>query len=242
MPIDANEKPRVPKQIKKIIENRQKGFEEKKKKKIRNFNKEANLRTKFKHDNWDAEDPDVKKDEKDEILLAHPFVKHETRVHHHLKTRSFAPNAKSEKPNTLVPAIEMPHGGQSYNPSVEEHQEILWKAAMIEIEKEKQAKKLERSLSGMFTTADKAPTYRDYLEEMTQGIPELGGKVEESDEGEDNAEDEAEEAGFSKETKPKTKQQRRKERLRKEKQSLKLKAKKQFCHELPLAFLIIVKK
>ncbi len=40
---------------------------------------------------------------------------------------------------------------------------------------------------------------------MTQGIPELGGKVEESDEGEDNAEDEAEEAGFSKETKPKTK-------------------------------------
>ena len=35
---------------------------------------------------------------------------------------------------------------------------------MIEIEKEKQAKKLERSLSGMFTTADKAPTYRDYLE------------------------------------------------------------------------------
>ncbi len=39
-------------------------------------------------------DPDVKKNEKDEILLAHPFVKHETRVHHHLKTRSFAPNAK----------------------------------------------------------------------------------------------------------------------------------------------------
>ncbi len=44
-----------------------------------------------------------------------------------------------------------------------------------------------------------------HLQEMTQGIPELGGKVEESDEGEDNAEDEAEEAGFSKETKPKTK-------------------------------------
>ncbi len=40
----------------------------------------------------------------------------------------------------------------------------LVQAAMIEIEKEKQAKKLERSLSGMFTTADKAPTYRDYLE------------------------------------------------------------------------------
>merc|ERR1719457_136868 len=108
---------------------------------------------------------------------------------------------------------------------------------MIEIEKEKQAKKLERSLSGMFTTADKAPTYRDYLEEMTQGIPELGGKVEESDEGEDNAEDEAEEAGFSKETKPKTKQQRRKERLRKEKESLKLKAKKQRI-ELNNVFLV----
>ena len=34
---------------------RPKGLEEKKKKKIRNFNKEANLRTKFKHDIWDAE-------------------------------------------------------------------------------------------------------------------------------------------------------------------------------------------
>ena len=35
---------------------------------------------------------------------------------------------------------------------------------MIEIEKEKKAKKLERQLTGMFPTEDKAPTYREYLE------------------------------------------------------------------------------
>ena len=32
-----------------------------------------------------------------------------------------------QKNKTLVPAVELPHAGQSYNPSVEEHQEILWK-------------------------------------------------------------------------------------------------------------------
>jgi len=164
----------------------------------------------------------VKKNKVDELLLNDQWVKHNTKVHTDIHTRKHRPKVDMKKNKTLVPPVELPHSGQSYNPSVEEHQEILWKAAMIEIEKERKANKLERQLTGMFPTADKAQTYKDYLEEMAQGIPELGGKVEESDDDESEGEDE----GYTKEgTKLKTKKQRRKERLRRKEEYLRQKAK-----------------
>jgi nucleolar protein 53 len=209
-------------QIDKIRKSRQKAMDEKKKRE--NIDEDSYLRTKFAHDLWDDQDPDVKKNEVDELLLNDQWVKPNTKVYIDINTRKHVPKVNMQKNKTLVPAVELPHSGQSYNPSVEEHQEILWKAAMIEIEKERKAKKLERVLTGMFPTEGKAPTYKEYLEEMAQGIPELGGKVEESDD-DDDAEGE-DEAGFTKEgTKLKTRQKRRREMLRKREEYLRKKAK-----------------
>merc|ERR1739845_342317 len=38
---------------------------------------------------------------------------------------------------TKLEAVEVPASGASYNPSLEQHQELLWKAAMVEIDTEK---------------------------------------------------------------------------------------------------------
>ncbi|CAG0898866.1 unnamed protein product [Darwinula stevensoni] len=71
---------------------------------------------------------------------------------------------------TVLPSVELPLPGTSYNPSFEEHQELLQKALEVEIKKEKKLQKIERQTTLMFPTADKAPTEESKLLELSEGL------------------------------------------------------------------------
>jgi len=63
---------------------------------------------------------------------------------------------KFDKPTpSELPAIELPHGGFSYNPSFKDHQELLQKAVTVETGKLRQEKNLNRAV---------APTKCDTIE------------------------------------------------------------------------------
>merc|ERR1712233_130442 len=98
----------------------------------------------------------------------------------------------------------------------EDHQTLLWKAAMVEIEKEKVAQKLERQTTGMFPSRSEAPTEKTFIQEMSEGIVELNGDAEESDAAKEDSAEETEEVNFQNCSvlKPKTRRQKRDRRKR----------------------------
>eukprot|EP00088_Acartia_fossae_P021927 TRINITY_DN23269_c0_g1_i2.p1 TRINITY_DN23269_c0_g1~~TRINITY_DN23269_c0_g1_i2.p1 ORF type:complete len:505 (+),score=163.88 TRINITY_DN23269_c0_g1_i2:52-1515(+) len=172
-------------------------------------------RMKFDFDLWGEEEKTKDGDE---------WVGKETKIHTDTWTSKLVPkqaNNRMEKAKTLLPAVEVPHPGQSYNPSLSDHQDVLWKAAMVELDKEKEQKRLERLTTAMYPKKGEAPTMQTYIKEMSAGIPELQDGSEEKDE--DSSEDEdGEEAGQHEDQetetekvdgatpfKPKTRKQRR---------------------------------
>jgi len=179
---------------------------------------DRNKRTKFDFDLWDQED-------KKDADMENEWVTHETKTHIDQRSRKFkTKKVRNQKPLTLVPNIEVPHSGQSYNPTLEDHQDLLWKAAYVEIQKEKEERRLDMALTAMYPNQEDAPTQQSYMQEMSAGIPELGGKVEESEEESSEEEDE----GYSKkERKPKTTKQKRDKKLRLEKERQAAKEKKE---------------
>merc|ERR1712013_658164 len=90
----------------------------------------------------------------------------------------------------------------------------MGKAAMVEIEKEKASKKLERQTTAMFPSRNEAPTEKTFIQEMSEGIVELNGGGDLSD-SEESA-DECEEADTKNSSvlKPKTRRQKRDKRKR----------------------------
>jgi len=185
-----------------------------------NVKKSKHRREKFDFDIWEQED-------KKDLNMESVWVKDETRTHTDLHSRKFKANKiRNKKPKTLVPTIEFPHSGQSYNPTLEDHQDILWKAAYAEMKKEKEERRLNLSLTAMFPTKADAPTQKSYMEEMSVGIPEIGGKEEEIDEENEAADDNEEDKFVHKEAKPKTMKQRRDAKLRKMEEAAVLKEKK----------------
>lgn len=125
-----------------------------------------------------------------------------------------APKDLLEKPSDLNP-VDLPHSGMSYNPSLKDHQDLLWKAAVVEMNKERAERKIEYHTTRMFPDAKNAPTHKSWLKEMSEGIPELNKEEEEEDSekeepvAEDEDEDQDQEAKMFK---PKTKQQRNREK------------------------------
>merc|ERR1719244_1955293 len=146
-------------------------------------------RTKFDFDLWDESE-----DKKDAKLPSTDWVKTETKL----------------------AAVEVPDAGASYNPNLEDHQTLLWKAAMVEMEKEKAAKKLERQTTGMFPSKSEAPTEKTFIQEMSEGIVELNGGLHEDDSNKEESADENEETGIKNSSvlKPKTRRQKRDKRKR----------------------------
>ncbi|GAB6022027.1 hypothetical protein CHUAL_006177 [Chamberlinius hualienensis] len=89
------------------------------------------------------------------------------------------PNTYYLRPSAL-PAVEVVKAGASYNPSYVDHQALLGAALNVEINKQKEEKKLIRALDEKFPTACEAPNQESWLTEMSQGIM-VGGEAEESD-------------------------------------------------------------
>merc|ERR1712212_1144700 len=95
---------------------------------------------------------------------------------------------------SLLPAVEVPHAGSTWDPSAEEHQELLLQATMVELAKEREAGRIERQTTAMFPSRGQAPTAQDRVKEMSEGILELnnvaGHPEEEEEEEEGNEEEE----------------------------------------------------
>merc|ERR1712018_634568 len=117
-----------------------------------------------------------------------------------------APEDLHENPSDLK-AVEVPHSGSSYNPSLKDHQDLLWKAAIVEINKDKAEHKIEYHTTRMFPTADKAPTKESWIKEMSEGIPKLDRDMVEETEDNENVVDKDDEEEEAKMFKPKTKKQ-----------------------------------
>ncbi|XP_016072227.1 PREDICTED: glioma tumor suppressor candidate region gene 2 protein isoform X2 [Miniopterus natalensis] len=82
-----------------------------------------------------------------------------------------------------VPAVEVTPSGASYNPSFEDHQALLWEAHEVELQRQKEAEKLERQLA--LPTTEQAATQESTFEEMCQGLREESDGEGEPGEGQD---------------------------------------------------------
>ncbi|GFR12567.1 ribosome biogenesis protein NOP53 [Trichonephila clavata] len=79
------------------------------------------------------------------------------------------PSHRYQKPS-LLPSVEVPHSGASYNPDYYDHQELLRQAVKVEEAKQKEELHLKRVLTDMFPTKKEAPTEESILQEMSQGL------------------------------------------------------------------------
>jgi len=145
-------------------------------------------RTNFDFNLWGDEE---KEDEDD-------WMATDTKVHTAKNSGKLVPRATkaraSDTTGTLCPAVEIPHAGQSYNPSLGDHQDLLWKAAIVEMDKEKELTRIERGTTMMFPGAGYKQE-ETYIQEMSEGIKELekeGEAVEEESEEEENDEEKEE--------------------------------------------------
>jgi len=175
-------------------------------------------RTKFDFDIWAEEDDNSNKGQ----LPSEEWVDSEALIHTAKGKSKHMPKAAAKRDfstGSLLPAVEVPHAGSSYNPSVEEHQDLLWKATMVELAKEKELKRIERQTTAMFPSKGKAPTAQDRVKEMSEGILELNEDEGDNDEDKDQAEaaenSETEKGDEDqKVVKPKTRKQKRDRRGR----------------------------
>lgn len=126
------------------------------------------------------------------------------------------PKLRYQKPS-LLPAIEVPHSGASYNPSFDDHQKLLSLAHDIEVQKLKEENHLKRVVEDNYVTKAEAPNDKTWVQEMSHGL----GLSDEED-IDHNIDDNEEVLHYSKQIRPqnkKTKAQRRKEQLEKQRKA-----------------------
>ncbi|XP_064455594.1 ribosome biogenesis protein NOP53-like [Ornithodoros turicata] len=85
------------------------------------------------------------------------------------KRRPNIPLRRYQKPS-LLPPVEVPHPGASYNPAYDDHQALLSEALTVEEKKLREEKHIERVLTNMLPTREEAPTEATKLAEMSQGL------------------------------------------------------------------------
>jgi len=169
-------------------------------------------RTEFDFDLWSDMDNKEAKE-----VTGNDWLDMNTKIHTLKNTRNLqrrAPEDLLENPSDLK-AVEVPHAGSSYNPSLKDHQDLLWKAAIVEINKDKAEHKIEYHTTRMFPTVDKAPTKESWIKEMSEGIPQLDKDMAEEIPDNEIVEEEEEEEEEAKMFKPKTKTQRNREKREK---------------------------
>jgi len=179
-------------------------------------------RTKFDFDLWDVDQGG------DKAPLVDDWVKKEGLIHNAIGQNKYLPKYSKKRnfsTGTTLPSVEVPDPGASYNPNVEDHQDLLWKATIVEIQKEKALQKIERATTEMFPGKKDAPSENSYMLEMTEGIVELGGGKEEKENSDDASSDDASDAdekieedsevmANSSTIKPKSRKQKRDKRIR----------------------------
>ncbi|XP_015789895.1 ribosome biogenesis protein NOP53 [Tetranychus urticae] len=93
------------------------------------------------------------------------------------------------KLKSVLPALELPHPGTSINPAIEDHQDLIKKAAEVELKKLKKDEKIQRLLHGGVTKKTQSQMQKEWLEEMSAGLPVANEDDQEKDDDEIVAED-----------------------------------------------------
>lgn len=75
-----------------------------------------------------------------------------------------------------LPAVEVAHPGASYNPDIEQYQELLSTAHNFEVVKNRKEDQVTRALDEQFPDASEAPTQESYIEEMSAGLFDNGNE------------------------------------------------------------------
>ncbi|XP_076620000.1 ribosome biogenesis protein NOP53 [Colletes latitarsis] len=74
------------------------------------------------------------------------------------------------KKHSAIPIIEAPHPGTSYNPSFEDHQNLLQKIAEEEMKLMKEEKHLERVTTKMFKKVSPEEKHKNLIKELSEGL------------------------------------------------------------------------
>ncbi|XP_076652703.1 ribosome biogenesis protein NOP53 [Halictus rubicundus] len=136
-------------------------------------------RGEFKDDVWKE-----KTDNGIDTEWMYPDTVRHTMTHFGVKKKRL-PTSLHKKPSVL-PAIEVPHPGTSYNPSYEDHQNLLREVAEKELELMKEEKHLERVTTKMFKKVSPAEKEKNFMNEMSEGLNlENENTVEDIDEDTD---------------------------------------------------------
>ncbi|XP_043487207.1 ribosome biogenesis protein NOP53 [Polistes fuscatus] len=120
----------------------------------------------FKEDIWNKEDPVLSKI--DTEWMTSDTMRH-TISHMGLRKRKL-PTTLLKKPSVL-PAIEAPHPGTSYNPSYKDHQNLLHDIAQKELELMKEEAHLNRVTNKMFKKVSSSEKDENTLKELAEGLP-----------------------------------------------------------------------
>lgn len=80
------------------------------------------------------------------------------------------PSSLQKKPSVL-PVVEVPHPGTSYNPSYTDHQDLLHQIAQKELELMKQEEHLDRVTTQMFKKIPVNKKEEYFMKEMSEGLP-----------------------------------------------------------------------
>lgn len=97
------------------------------------------------------------------------WLKTETIRHHGGTLKVSVPKDISKK-KSVIPAVEPPHPGTSYNPSLKDHQDLLNKVAEKELEKLKEEAHIQRVTTQMFDRVTRQEKQAQWIEEMSQGL------------------------------------------------------------------------
>nr|XP_003707503.1 PREDICTED: uncharacterized protein CG1785 [Megachile rotundata] len=97
-----------------------------------------------------------------------PDTLRHTLTHFGMKKKRI-PTSLRKKPSVL-PAIEPPHPGTSYNPSYEDHQNLLQEVAQKEMELIKQEEHLDRVTTKMFRKVSPEEREENALKDMLEGL------------------------------------------------------------------------
>lgn len=186
---------------------------QKDRKKATQLSRTTRRRTKFDFDLWDTNvvpENNIREDEANHKEIDNnEWLEQQTKDHNLNNTRQMKKKPPTDfyLKETSLSAVEIPHGGTSYNPSYKEHQDLLWKAAMVELNKEKEQHKLDYHSTHMYPKSSDAPNESTYITEMSEGIEALEKDKDSEENVEESPEDIDEEP--TKVNKLKTKKQRR---------------------------------
>ncbi|CAB3370897.1 Hypothetical predicted protein [Cloeon dipterum] len=137
----------------------------------------ANIKTDAAQDVWDENYGKVT------LPIDEQWLNPKTLVHtiEHFEKKIGKKSTFSRKKNSVLPAVEAPHPGESYNPTLEDHQDLLQQVADHEMKLIKLEKHIERVTTKMFCKKKDMPTEESKMKEMAEGLPIPGEEVVDED-------------------------------------------------------------